>query len=126
MQISAQFFAVESNQLLAAAQDAGFGYGRPLVGDGEATINVLCAQNRLQYIRRIVLADKPQQRCPRSEACQVHGYVCSTTGTVFGIAYVHNRHWRFRRNPAGTAKQVTIQHDIAGNQYTGAGKIGCR
>ena len=72
-------------------------------------------QSAPQSIPGSVLTDRAEQTRVRAKRCKIDGDIGGTARTVIGVLHVNDRHRRLRRNTAGGAKQVLVQHDVARN-----------
>src|SRR6185369_8690935 len=88
----------------------------PIAVDVQTGIDSTVAQQALQGLAGIVVADDRQQRGVRAERRRVAGDVGSAAEAVFLALDLDHRHWRLRRNPADVAEPVTVEHHVADDQ----------
>ena len=60
-----------------------------------------------------IITYEPQQFDLGPQCLQICRHMACATQSVIGFLVVNHRHWRFWRNPAGMAKPIAIQHNIA-------------
>ena len=71
-----------------------------------------------------VLTGETQQPHLAAQRGDIVSHVAGATGTPLFLPDMHDGNRRFRRNPAGGAVPVTIEHQVTGHQHPCSGKVG--
>ena len=114
---------VQPYQLLSPALHPGLRDRRAVPDPGEVAVDALAGQQRLQGARCCVVADRADEAGLHAQRREVHGDVRRATGPVVRLLHVHDRHGRLRRDAAGRAEQVLVQHDVTSDHHACLGEI---
>src|SRR5690606_34311590 len=108
---------VEPDELLVPADDAQLGDGWLVVHRKEITQHAGRVEAGLELTPVVVVSHQSYQGRGRTKRRQVERDVARTTGTVLRVAHAHHGHGGLGRNTRRTAVPVSIQHDIADDEY---------
>jgi hypothetical protein len=118
-------FLVDANDLLVMRHDAQFHRGGAPRDDREArAIDAALGQHSAQLRARFVLACDAEESHARAQRRHIACGIRRAAWNAERADLAHDGHRRLGRDAIHVARPIAVQHQIAGDQHTPAGKCG--
>ncbi len=97
--------------------------GGDLVREDEPALDAARLEQRRELPAPLVVAHHCDEHGRRAERCEIQRDVGGAAGALLGSDGIDHRDRRFRRNTAGVAEPILVEHRVSGDENAKTGKI---